>query len=504
MPAGPPSSSIEARHRPGGSAADPDVLVAPPSSDPPQLRRFDPAVVEGPLLPAVWKLAWPTMLQNLFGGIQGMIDHAMVGHYVGYTANAAIGVSWQIFVVVMVFITSLFTGMSVLVARFAGQGDAERVDRTVHQAFLASVGMSALLAPIGWFLAPYLLDLVHAAPAVQAEALPYLRIMFLFSGGTIVFFMAAGALRSAGDARTPLRLGVALTVLNVGLNVLLIRGFGAIPTLGTTGAAIGTVTAGLLVAGYATARLARRSWVVGFPSRGARAVDWQVLRTLFRFGLPAGLQGVAMNVGAVVLLGFVGSLAASAQAQAAYAVAYGQLFSLVTWCSVGVMGAVATVAGQSLGAGRPERAERAVHVAAATALAVALGLGAIFLVFPVRLLALFGMTDPQTVELGVQILRVLAVSGLFTSVAFAYTGGLQGAGDTRSPLCISIVAKLFVPIGLCMVAGASGTLEPMEIWVAILAGHVTRCALSYLRFRQGRWRTVEVAIGPPTGEAARV
>ena len=479
---------------PAAPGAGAEALV-PPTPASPQTRRFDGSLIDGPLLPAVWKLAWPTMLQNVIGGLQGMIDHAMVGNYIGYTANAAIGVSWQIFVVVMVFVTSLFTGMSVLVARFAGQGDAERVDRTVYQAFLAAIGLSAgILAPLGWFLAPTLLDLVNAAPAVQAEALPYLRIMFLFSGGTIVFFMTAGALRSAGDARTPLRLGIAMTVLNIGLNVVLIRGLGPIPAMGTAGAAMGTVVAGLLVAGYATVRLARRSWVVGFPHAGSRGVDWAVVRALFRFGLPAGFQGVAMNVGAVVLLGFIGSLAVSAQAQAAYAVAYAQLFSLVTWSSVGIMGAAATVAGQSLGAGRPDRAEHAVHVAARTALGMAVALGAIYLLIPEPLLALFGMTDPQTVALGVELLRVLAVSGLFISVALAYTGGLQGAGDTRSPLYISIVSQLLLPIGICLLASTFGTLEPIEIWLAILAGHVTRCGLTYLRFGQGRWRGVEVRI----------
>src|SRR5690606_856211 len=129
---------------------------APPAPGPAgRASRFDRSLVEGPLTPAVWKLAWPTMLQNVIGGLQGIIDHAMVGHYVGYTGNAAIGVSWQIFLVVVVFISSLFTGMSVLVARFAGAGDDERVNRTVYQAFLTAVILSVgILAPIGYLLTP--------------------------------------------------------------------------------------------------------------------------------------------------------------------------------------------------------------------------------------------------------------------------------------------------------------------------------------------------------------
>ena len=160
------------------------------------------------------------MLQNAIGGLQGIIDHAMVGHFVGFAANAAIGVSWQIFLVVIVFISSLFTGMGVLVARAAGANDHQRVDRVVYQAFLVAVLLSVgVLAPSGYFLAPHLLRLVNASPEVIAQALPFLQTMFLFSIGMLLFFMLGGALRAAGDARTPLRLGVVMTALNIGFNV---------------------------------------------------------------------------------------------------------------------------------------------------------------------------------------------------------------------------------------------------------------------------------------------
>ena len=145
-----------------------EPLVVPPP--PPKQHKYNRAIVEGPLLSAVWHIAWPTMVQNMIGGLQGMIDHAMVGHYVGYRGNAAIGVSWQIFLVVIVFISSLFTGMSVLVARFAGAGEDDKVDRTIYQAFITAAALSlGVLAPLGFFLTPTLLDLVNAAPEVQAE-----------------------------------------------------------------------------------------------------------------------------------------------------------------------------------------------------------------------------------------------------------------------------------------------------------------------------------------------
>jgi len=284
-----------------------------PDSEPAESRVFDRSIVEGPIGRAVWRLAWPTMLQNVIGGLQGVVDHIMVGRYVGYTANAAIGVSWQIFLVVIVFIASLFTGMGVLVARFAGAGRAADVNRTVYQAFLTAAALAlGIMAPLGYVLSPWLLGLVHAAPEVQAQALPYLRTMFVFSFGMMMFFMAGGAFRSAGDPRTPLRLGVLMTSLNIVLNVILIRGLGPIPSFGTTGAAMGTVIAGGVISVIVVWLLWRGKSVVAVPRGQGWGPDWAIIKELFRFGLPTGLQGIAMNLGGVFLLRFIGSLAASA------------------------------------------------------------------------------------------------------------------------------------------------------------------------------------------------
>jgi Na+-driven multidrug efflux pump len=318
--------------------------------------------------------------------------------------------------------------------------------------------------------------------------------MFLFSSGMLIFFMLSGALRSAGDARTPMILGIAMTVLNLVLNIILIRGLGPIPRFGTRGAAMGTCIASGLVALYSVGKLWGGGWVVSFPRGRGFGPDWSIIKSLFRFGLPTGIQGIMMNIGGVLMLGFIGSLAESAAAQAAFAISYTELFSLITWTSVGLMGAAAAVAGQNLGAGRPDRSGQAVHIAAGYAIAGAAFVGFFFLFFPRQLLAIFGMNQPSVVEIGVQLLRVLSFSGLFIAVALTYTGGLQGTGDTRSPLYISIVSQIMVPLGICFVIQRTGTLQPIDIWIAILVGHATRCLLSVLRFRQGKWRGIVVDI----------
>jgi Na+-driven multidrug efflux pump len=255
---------------------------------------------------------------------------------------------------------------------------------------------------------------------------------------------------------------------------------------------MGTAIASGIIAVYSLWRMVRGGWVVSFAHRGGWGPDWPIIRALFRFGLPTGIQGIAMNIGGVLLLSFIGSLAQSAASQAAYAVSYTELFSLVTWTSQGLLGAAAAIAGQNLGAGRPDRSVQGVHAAARFGIAGAAFLGLCFWFFPRQLLAVFGMHDPVVVGIGVQLLHVLSVSGLFISVALTYTGGLQGTGDTKSPLYISLLSQVVIPLGTCFVFSRLGMLQPIIIWLAILAGHATRCVLTVVRFNQGKWRSIQV------------
>lgn len=456
-------------------------------------KKYDRSLVEGSLPKAVWKIAAPTMLTNAVAGLQGLIDHILVGNLVGFKGNAAMGVAWQIFLVVVVFISSVDIGKNILVARFVGANETDKVNSTVYQGLLTTAFIVfAVIAPVGYIAAPALLNLVNAAPEVQAEALPFLRIMFLFSFGMMIYFMTSGALRAAGDAKTPMILGLAMTVLNIIFNVVFIKGLGPIPSFGVMGSAIGFCFSTGLVGVYSIYKLWSNDWVVTIRNKSGYAPDWKIIRRLFKFGLPAGFQGIAMNVGGVLLLSFIGSLERSAAAQAAYAVAYAQLFSLITWTSVGLMGAASAIAGQNLGAEQPERAREAVNIAARFAFLGAAFFGIFYFFFPYQLLGFFGMNDPVALEIGASLLRILSVSGILVSVALTYTGGLQGSGDTKSPLYISIVSQVLIPLGVCFVLKNTIGLEPLYIWLAILIGHFTRCLLSFIRFRQGKWRNIKV------------
>ena len=139
---------------------------------------------------------------------------------------------------------------------------------------------------------------------------------------------------------------------------------------------------------------------------------------------------------------------------------------------------------------------KAVQVASGIGLMTAVVIGLLFVVVPQQLLGIFGMTDPVVLDLGGGLLRYLSVSGLFITVALTYTGGLQGTGDTRSPLYISVVSQILVPLSICAAIQATRGLQATDIWLAILVGHFTRCTLSVVRFRQGKWRDIVVDIEP--------
>ncbi len=466
----------------------------------PTASTFDRRIIEGPIHSAVWRIAWPTLFTNLVAGLQGVVDQAVVGHYIGYHGNAALGVSWQVFIVLVVFVTSVSTGMGVLVTRFAGAGEVRKINRVLYQAFLVTSFLAfAVFAPVGYFASPILLDMVKAAPEVQAEALPYLRTLFLFSWGQLIFFVLGGVLRATGDALTPMRLGFAMTAMNLVLSVIFVRGFGFIPAFGTLGAAIGTAAAHAVISVIGIVMILRGKMVVGFDLDSGLRPDWKIIAALLRFGLPTGFQGIAINLGSAMLIRFVGSLPMSAEAQAAYTVAYGQLFSLVNWAGIAVMGAAATVAGQNLGAKRSDRAARAPISASLVGLFITIPLGLSFLLIPHRLLAVFGIEDPRVLAIGEQLLAFMSVSTVFLIVSLCFTGALQGTGDTRSPLVVTLIAQLALPLGLCTLFQLTTGLTSGKIWLALVIGHFMRCVLSIYFFQRGRWRLIQVEVSDNFG-----
>lgn len=462
------------------------------------MKQFDDELTSGSVARSVWKLVWPVVLLNLVNGLHGFCDHILIGRFLpspDNAANAAIGIAWQVFLVVVVFIASLFQGMSVLIARYAGKRDRDMMSEVAYNAFLSSVYILVfIVAPMGYFVAPYLLQVVQAEPQVVAHALPYLRILFTCGAPLFIMFMIVGAFQASGDPKTPLLLGVLSTTLNIGISFVLIVGLGPFPALGTVGAALGTVIAPLVSVSVALSLVMRRKMILQPPRRFHLLPDMDIMRDVARIGLPTGIQGVLLNLGGVFLLTFIGFLPNSSAAQAAYTICYAQLFSFVTWASFALRSASATLMGQNIGAGKIARGKAAVGVAALYGVCWAIAIGSAFWFMPEFLLGLFGATDEPILSYATTLLRVLAFSGLVLAPTLALTGGIQGAGQTKIPMVIAFATQIVLLLGICSFFYLRDTLTTTKIWLAILTTHSVRFLMTWAVFRTEAWAHTVVSL----------
>jgi len=465
------------------------------------MKKFDEELVSGSILRSVWKLAWPATLLNLINGMHSFVDHILVGHFVespSNAANAAIGVAWQTFLIIVVFIASLFHGMNVLISRYAGRQDRDNMSRVAYESFLSCVFiLVGIVAPCGYFAAPYLVGFVGADPEVQTHALPYLRILFTCGAPLFLSFMFTGAFQASGDPKTPLVLGIVATVLNIVISAVLITGAGPFPALGTVGAALGTVLAPLLTVAVSITLVIRRKTILQPPKNFHLFPDLSVMRVVARIGIPTGIQGVLLNVGGYVVLIMLGSMgeALSAPAMAAYTICYAQLFSLITWPCFGLRSASATLMGQNIGAGDPRRGKRAVYTAAGFGAIWAIAIGATFWFIPAELLSLFDAVDGTILGIGVSLLRFLTFSGVVLAITLALTGGLQGAGETKIPMYIAFLTQIVILLGICFGFYLADSLTPNRVWMAIFISHLSRLVLTWAVFRTENWAHTEVELG---------
>lgn len=458
------------------------------------LKQFDEELVSGHILRSVWKLAWPIVVLQVINGSNQLIGHALVGRYVPSeenAANAAIGISWMYFLVMVVFVSSFMQGMNVLIARFSGKQDRDSIGRVVYQTCLASVGLHVfIMAPLGYFLTPALLEFAQAEPAVREYAQPYMRFLFTCSAPMFLNFLLHNAFQSAGEPKTAMVLGVLSTATNLILTVVLIMGMGPIPSIGVMGAAVGICFGGVptMCIGFYLI-LSGRS-VIRLPKNKSIVPEWPIIRETLRIGLPTGIQSVMLNIGGAILIRYIGEFGTSAQS--AYTICYMQLFAFVTWVSFGVRGSTATLMGQNIGAGKTNRGESAVYVAAGLGLVWAGILGTFYFFFAEQLLSVFDATEEPLLTYGTSLLGFLAFSGFFVSSALAFTGGMQGAGDTISPMVIAVLSQIFILLGLCEIFSRLDVLSLNLIWASILISHASRFAMSFSAFRWGRWRRVSI------------
>ncbi|MEE8608346.1 MAG: MATE family efflux transporter [Nitrospiraceae bacterium] len=438
------------------------------NSRPSQIRR------------AVLTLALPVTVSSLLQRTEGILDIFLVGG-LGATAIAAVGIGQLLVFFAVTVVASLTVGATVVIAqlwgarRFTDAGQA-----AVHVLALALVISLALMA-LGILVSRPAMKLLGAAPDVVTLAGPYLDIIFLVIPFTIVIQVLSGILHGTADTRTPMYAMIGVNVLHVLLAYPLIYGRWGFPNLGINGAAVAVGAAesvGVLVL------LIRCSTLFVRPTRLRR----DLARAVWDVGLPVFGERVVQQVGVLLYTKLV--LMYGTVAYAAHQVGLSiEAFSFLPGYGFAV--AAATMAGQSIGAGKYARAKLENWEANRLAACVMAGMGLLFFFFPYALLRAF-TDDLAVIELGTLFLKIVALLQIPLALTMVLSGSLRGAGDTRYIMGTTIVGMWGVRLPLACIAALWLQLDLIFVWSAMVADWTIRMGLLIVRYRSERWHGIQV------------
>lgn len=430
----------------------------------------------------MWALAWPVIVALLSEAAVGIVDMLMVGR-LGPDAVAAVGVGMQILGSVSVVTMAVGTGTLALVARHVGAGEVALARRVTGQSIAVAFGLAwvAILPVLVW--APAAVRLFGVEPGVAGLAVAFTRLVLLGIPGGAVLFVAASAMRAAGDTRTPMTIGLVLNVVNVVLNYVLIFGALGLPALGVRGSALATTSAFTLGGAAGLWLLARGRLRIGV-ARGDFRLERRTVARLGRIGGPSGVEQLAMQIGFLVYLVFASSHGTAAVA--AYFIGV-RILALSFLPGIGFATAAAALVGQSLGAGEPRRATDAGWVAARMALVMMSAAGLLLLVLAGPIARLF-VDDPAVVEDTRWFIYMLGLCQPLMAIDYALGGALRGAGDTRFPLLTLFVGLYGCRLPLAWLATHALGLATPWLWAGLIADYAARAALKIVRYRGGAWR----------------
>jgi putative MATE family efflux protein len=441
--------------------------------------------VEEDLSRAVWRLAWPAVLTNVLQLLNGLVDMFFVGR-LGPAAQAAVGMGGQVVMLLMGASLAVTSGATAVVARYVGAGHRGQAAETGAQAIMLAALLSLLLgAPLG-LLGTQILRTMQAAPDVVALGRPYLMLTALTTPAFFLLLTLIAIFQGIGDTRTPLAIMTVVNGANITGDCLLITGWGPFPALGVTGAAIASSLSRGIGAVLAFAWLAR----TGFWAEAG--TEWRPQRRLMErilnIGSPTALQSLLRGLGGTT---YTGILNATPQGTAAVAA----LFIGLRAEGLGYMPGIAygraatTLVGQSLGAGRPERAERSGWLCTWQAMGIMTVMSLLFFALAPWIAGWFSR-DAHVVGLVVSYLRIMALTEPALAFAIVLTGALQGAGDTRFPAAASVLSMWLLRLPLaywcCLVLGYGA----VGAWWVMTGTTLIQALLIVAWFRRGQWKKI--------------
>jgi putative MATE family efflux protein len=478
------------------------VSISDPSTDRPEIAsglldlRDKPAepLAPSPQALGVWELAWPTILAGALQTGVRWVDLKMVGD-LGVEAVAGVSAGGHVYWLLQSIVMAVTTGLVALIARAIGSRDDELANATLRQGIVLGTTFGVVTTFFALPFVNFAIAIYGVEPAVVSSGAEYVWWLLLGNVPFTLTFVFGASLRAAGDSRTPLYIGLFANALNVFLNWVLIYGNLGAPALGVAGAAI--ASSGSMIFQVAvfwwlwrTRRLllkpveaaSRRERIMGF------APDPTLWRRILRIGYPAAFEGALWHVGLLVFMRIM-SLYGTA-AFTAYQIG-ANILAIAFLPGSGFAMAAATLVGQQLGDGHPERAAASAWRSLAGCIASMTLLGAA-LVAVARPIARWFIDDDEVVSLTVDFIWILAAVQPLMAVEFTLGGALRGAGDTRFPLFVIFAGLLVCRVIPALIAAHVFDASIQVVWMALILDYSVKAALLVGRFRFGKWKTIEV------------
>jgi len=442
----------------------------------------------GSLTRAIWLLAIPMVLEMAMESTFAIVDVYFVAR-LGDAAVSVVGLTEALLTLVYAFAFGLAMSTTALVARRIGEGNVPGAVRGASAALVLGLVVGLIFSLPGVLLAPELLGLMKAEPAVIAAGSGYTR--FVLGGSVVVLFLHLdnAIFRGAGDPALAMRaLGIA-NAINLALDPCLIFGLGPFPELGVAGAGLATLIGRSIGVLYQWSMLRRGTGRLALRGAVAR-VEWPVLVELVRLSLGGVAQLLIATASWVALMRIVAPFGKSAVAGYTIAVRIVIFAFLPAW---GLANSAATLVGQNLGAGAPERAERSVWLTGFYNMAFLACVSVVFLVFAPELIAIF--TDAEeTRALGVQALRTLSYGYVFYAWGMVLAQAFNGAGDTLTPTRLNLFCFWLFQIPLAWGLAHPAGMGPAGVFWSVCLSESLLALAALVVFRRGRWK--EARIGP--------
>ncbi len=387
-------------------------------------------MTEGTIWRILIRFAFPLLLGGLFQQLYNTVDSWVVGHYCGDNALAAVSSSGSLCFLLVGFFQGVFMGGSVIISRYYGAQDHDRVDRAIHTLVVFSLVLGSVLSVLGVIFTPTLLRWMGTPENVMPNSVLYFRIYCAGMMALVLYNTATGIFQALGDSRHPLYYLILASFVNVVLDFLFVAGF----EWGTGGAALATVLGQLLSAVMAFAHLMSGRFVVQVQLRRLRP-DPRLLRQIFQLGLPSGVQNSVIAIANVVVQSNINAFGDSAMAGCgSYSRVEGFVFLPITSLTM----AMTTFIGQNLGAGKRDRARSGARQGVLMTILFAELVGVVFFTFAPQLIGLFSST-PEVLAFGIRQARVEALFFCLLGFSHGCAAILRGAGRPMTPMLVMLL-----------------------------------------------------------------